>query len=242
VLKLFISDLHLDTSRPAATSAFLNFLEKDAPSAAALYILGDLFEVWIGDDDPDPHHRKVAEGLARLSETGTRCFFIPGNRDFLIGHKFLTASRLTLLNDPTLIYSGDESVLISHGDILCTDDISYQRFRKITRTPFVIKLFRALPFRARAWLAARARQKSIASYGSKTPEILDVNQNAVTKLMQEYNITTLLHGHTHRQAVHEFDLHGCPAKRIVLGDWYETGSILRWDSEGPRLTSLDLHN
>jgi UDP-2,3-diacylglucosamine hydrolase len=235
---LFISDLHLDASRPRATRAFLKFLEDDAPSAQALYILGDLFEVWVGDDDPDPHHREIAAALASLSRKGTRCYFIHGNRDFLIGQRFLAASKLRLLNDPTLIYVGGESVLISHGDILCTDDLSYQRYRRIVRSPLMLTLVNRLPLWAKRRLASKARQKSTASYAFKPPEILDVNQAAVVTALAEYKVSTLLHGHTHRPAIHEMTLQGLPARRIVLGDWYEAGSVLSWDVNGPQLNTL----
>jgi len=235
---LFISDLHLDASRPRATQAFLKFLEDDAPSAQALYVLGDLFEVWVGDDDPDPHHREIAAALASLSSKGTRCYFIHGNRDFLIGQRFLAASKLRLLNDPTLIYVGGESVLISHGDILCTDDLSYQRYRRIVRSPLMLTLVNSLPLWARRRLASKARQKSTASYAFKRPEILDVNQAAVVTALAEYNVSTLLHGHTHRPAIHEMTLDGLPARRIALGDWYEAGSVLSWDVNGPQLNTL----
>ncbi len=130
---LFVSDLHLDGSRPAATDAFLNFLDHEAAAADALYILGDLFEFWIGDDDPDAEYQRVIAAIAKLTATGVRCHIMHGNRDFMLGRKFFKASGTIFLHDPTLIYVGDKSVLLSHGDVLCTDDVGYQRFRKIVR-------------------------------------------------------------------------------------------------------------
>jgi UDP-2,3-diacylglucosamine hydrolase len=238
VLTLFVSDLHLDASRPAATSAFLRFLKDDASKADALYILGDLFEYWVGDDDPNEHYQEVVTALAKLNQAGVRGYFMHGNRDFLVGDDFARAAGVTLLFDPTLIYAGQSSVLISHGDQFCTDDIAYQRYRRLVRKPWLQRAFGSLPLSVRHRLAGVIRGKSQQSYGSKPPEILDVNQPAIEQAMRDHNVTILLHGHTHRPAIHEFKLAGNAAKRIVLGDWYQSGSVLRWDEDGPSLTEL----
>ena len=235
---LFISDLHLHPERPAADAAFIRFLETEARDAAALYILGDLFEVWIGDDDIDDHARKIIAALRNLSDNGTPCYFMAGNRDFMIGEAFAEQAGIELLYDPTLIYVAGESVLISHGDFLCTDDASYQRYRRFVRNPRNQRIAMAFPAFCRAWLGRRIRSKSIANAERKQPEIQDVNAQAVLSALRSYGVVTLLHGHTHRPAIHDFDLDGRAAQRIVLGDWYEQGSVLRWDASGPSLATL----
>jgi len=238
VTTLFISDLHLDSSRPAATDGFLRFLKREAAGCTSLYILGDLFEYWIGDNELNPHDRQVIAALSEFTKSGTRCFVMHGNRDFLLGEQFCRESGATLLPDPTLIYVGGESVLISHGDYLCTDDVSYQRFRKIVRDPRFKTLYSKLPLKFKQSLAKKARKKSSSSYELKPPEILDVNQRAVEQALTQFNVTTMLHGHTHRPAIHEFRLANRACKRIVLGDWYKEGSVLRWAENGPQLASL----
>jgi UDP-2,3-diacylglucosamine hydrolase len=235
VVTLFISDLHLDQSRPAATQAFLNFLATEAAAADALYILGDLFEYWIGDDDPDTHNRTIADALATLTSSGVRCYIMHGNRDFMLGGDFIRNSGTVLLHDPTLIYVGNESVLLSHGDVLCTDDLGYQRYRRIVHNPIAQRIYNSVPFSWRKRLVLKIRGASMAKYGMKAPQILDVNQRAVADFMRSYDVLTLLHGHTHRPSIHQFDLDGQIARRIVLGDWYNGSSILRWDTKGPQL-------
>ena len=237
--KLFISDLHLDASRPDATATFIRFLQQDASGSDALYILGDLFEFWIDDSDPNPHHRTIIESLAELTSGGTPCYIMHGNRDFMLGPQFARETGTTLLFDPTLIYVGGQSVLLSHGDHLCTDDEGYQRYRRIVRNPTVQRAYNKLPWALKLWIARKIRGSSSSNYGRKRPEILDVNPQAVRSELRRYQVSTLLHGHTHRPAIHEIDLDGKPATRIVLGDWYDQGSVLRWDNAGPRLTALD---
>jgi UDP-2,3-diacylglucosamine hydrolase len=235
VATLFISDLHLDGSRPAATESFLDFLVKDAPSADAVYILGDLFEYWIGDDDPDPHFGAIRSALTRLTAGGTRCHIMHGNRDFMLGSAFFSSTGTVFLPDPTLIYVGGQSVLLSHGDMLCTDDVGYQRFRRIVRNPLTQKIYNNMPFGWRERVAMKIRGASVAKYGKQKPDILDVNQQAVENFMRQYGMRTLLHGHTHRPAIHTFEMDGKTATRVVLGDWYDGRSILRWDDNGPQL-------
>ena len=236
---LFISDLHLDGSRPSAQNAFLRFLAEEAINADALYILGDLFEFWIGDDDPDPHYRKVTNALAKLTSSGVRCHIMHGNRDFMLGPDFFRESGTIFLHDPSLIFVGGESVLLSHGDVLCTDDKSYQRYRRLVRHPLAQQMYNALPFRWRQRITMKIRGNSMAQYGSRPVEILDVNQQAVEDFLRGYRVNKLLHGHTHRPAFHSFDLDGKKAVRMVLGDWYESASVLRWDRNGPQLQCTD---
>ena len=235
---LFISDLHLDGSRPEATECFLRFLEGPAQEAERLYILGDLFEAWIGDDDPNPHFALIREALKRFTQDGPPTFFMPGNRDFLMGDKFLDETGLVRLPDPTLIEVAGTSVLLSHGDALCTDDTAYQRYRRFTRHRWVLKLYHALPFAIRSWIVTSARSKSQSSTQSKAPEVMDVNQQAVEQMMRTYNMLTLLHGHTHRQGEHDFQIESFAAKRIVLGDWYERGAVLSWGTQGRQFKAL----
>ena len=236
---LFISDLHLYHQRPAVTEAFRQFLRQEAVQADSLYILGDLFEAWIGDDDPDPHNRSIVTSLKALTDSGTRCFFIPGNRDFLVGDRFAAESGVSILNDGTQIDLYNQPVLLLHGDTLCTDDKGYQRFRRFVHHPATRAAFLALPVAARRALAKRMRDQSMSTSSQKPEEIMDVNQATVEKTMRDESVKILVHGHTHRPAAHRFKLAGSDVQRIVLGDWYSQGSILRWDSAGPELTTLD---
>jgi len=236
---LFISDLHLYHQRPAVTEAFRQFLRQDAVQADSLYILGDLFEAWIGDDDPDPHNRSIVTSLKALTDSGTRCFFIPGNRDFLVGDRFAAESGVSILNDGTQIDLYNQPVLLLHGDTLCTDDKGYQRFRRFVHHPATRAAFLALPVAPRRALAKRMRDQSMSTSSQKPEEIMDVNQAAVEQTMRDESVKILVHGHTHRPAAHRFKLAGSDVQRIVLGDWYSQGSILRWDSAGPELTTLD---
>jgi len=232
VRTLFVADLHLDAARPAATAAFVDFLKGPARDAERLYILGDLFEAWIGDDDLAEHPAKVQRALRDYTAAGHPCFVMRGNRDFLIGPEFAACTGVTLLPDPTLIEVCGSSLLITHGDALCTDDTAYQRFRRVARNPRVLRWFRRLPFAWRHRVVAGARSTSQKAVRSKPARIMDVNQSAVEQLLRDYNMTTLLHGHTHRPAEHHFELDGHHALRIVLGDWYEHGPVLRWDESG----------
>lgn len=236
---LFISDLHLDASRPAATACFLRFLQNEALAAQRLYILGDLFEAWIGDDDTDPHHQQVCAALAAYTGRGKLCYFMPGNRDFLLGQTFLNASGMLLLHDPSLISIAGTSLVITHGDLLCIDDHSYQRFRRIVRNPRVQRIYASLPFSLRCWIVGLARRRSQSAAGSKRPEIMDVNTRAVNRLLRHSGVSRILHGHTHRPGIHRFDLDGKPTLRIVLGDWYTQGSIVVWQDGVPELQQLD---
>ena len=235
---LFVSDLHLEGGRPDIARQFLAFLETDARRADALYILGDLFESWIGDDDPDPHYAKVKKAIRVLADTGIPVRFMHGNRDFLIGDGFAADTGVELLPDPCRVDLYGHAVLLSHGDALCTDDVKYQEVRSITRNADWQAMMLAKPLAERQAIAAQARADSRAHGGSIDPAISDVNQQEVLNLLRAHGLTTLLHGHTHRPDVHHFLLDGRPAMRIVLGDWYEQGSVVRWDQSGPKLVSL----
>jgi len=241
VTTLFISDLHLDAERPDITAQFLAFLEREARGARALYILGDLFEAWIGDDDPDPDKRRVIASLHSLTAAGVPCYLIHGNRDFLIGARFCRETGVRLLADGTIIELYGTRVLLMHGDTLCIDDHAYQRLRRTVRNPLVQFVLRRLTLRQRRRLAERMRAGSkahIASMDEAAPAIMDVNQEEVRRTLQRYGVDCLVHGHTHRPAVHRLQLDGRAATRIVLGDWYEQGSVLRWDERGYELATL----
>lgn len=242
---LFISDLHLDGERPDITTQFLDFIEREARHAHALYILGDLFEAWIGDDDPDPDKRRVVRALRGLTHAGVACYLMHGNRDFLIGSRFCGETGVRLLPDGTVVDLYGRRVLLMHGDTLCIDDPAYQRLRRIVRNPLVQFLLRRLSLRQRQKLAGRMRAGSkahIESMDQAAPQIMDVNALAVLQTLRRFNVDCLVHGHTHRPAVHELQLDGRTATRIVLGDWYEQGSVLRWDERGYELATLQLHH
>jgi UDP-2,3-diacylglucosamine hydrolase len=227
---LFISDLHLDPVRPRITELFLQFLSGEARRADSLYILGDFFEAWIGDDDPDPHHARVMAGLHELTAVGVPVYFMHGNRDFLIGGGFARLTGCRILPDPALIELQGMPTLLMHGDTLCTDDVEYQRFRSMVRDPVWQRTFLAKPLAERRAFAAHARSESKSQTRQKTESIMDVNQQAVEKIMLQHGVTRLIHGHTHRPAVHHFTAMGKPLTRIVLGDWYEQKSLLRADA------------
>jgi len=235
---LFISDLHLDPARPDITAQFLEFLAGEATTAEALYILGDLFEVWIGDDDPQPEKRQVVAGLKRLTERGVPCFVMHGNRDFLLGRKFAADTGCQVLDDPTIVHLYGARVLTTHGDALCTDDAAYQRLRSTVRDPGWQTMFLALSVEQRLALATEARAGSREHVARMSAEIMDVNEGAVVAAMHAADVQLLLHGHTHRPKVHELTIDGHAAQRIVLGDWHEQGSVLRWNERGFELASL----
>jgi len=235
---LFISDLHIDAAQPAIADRFLEFLAADAARADALYVLGDLFESWIGDDAPDPAQRAVIDGLRKLTGGGVPCFVMHGNRDFLIGEHFATATGVQILPDPVLITLYGERILAMHGDALCTDDRAYQRLRATVRDPDWQRRFLRLPAAARRALAGAARAGSRAHNATLYPAIADVNATSVAAVLRGAAVATLVHGHTHRPAVHSLEVDGRARTRIVLGDWYEAGSALRWDREGHELLSL----
>lgn len=224
---LFIADLHLQTEEPAITAGFLRFLHGTAREADALYILGDLFEAWIGDDDPSPLHQQVAGALKALTESGVPCYFIHGNRDFLLGNRFAKACGMTLLPQEQVLELYGRNVLIMHGDTLCTDDVGYQAFRAKVHQPWLQKLFLALPLFVRRRIAAKMRAGSRAANSSKSLEIMDVNPQAVVETMEKHRVQYVIHGHTHRPAIHKLTANNAPAWRAVLGAWHSEGSMVR---------------
>ena len=238
VTTLFISDLHLDASRPHVTAKFVQFIHEKARKADALYILGDLFEAWIGDDVADQVGDTVATALAELHKPGVPVYFIHGNRDFLLGDAWARRARVTLLSDPSRIDIDGQSTLLMHGDLLCIDDIDYQSFRRQVHAPRWQHEFLSRSGAERVAFAAQARDESRRQTATKDEAIMDVNADAVLDTMRAHNVTRLIHGHTHRPAIHDVDLDGVAAQRIVLGDWYDQGSVLRLDAGGLELAAL----
>ncbi|ABE48765.1 MULTISPECIES: UDP-2,3-diacylglucosamine diphosphatase [Methylobacillus] len=229
---LLISDLHLCDSRPAITAQFLDFLHRQATQARALYILGDFFEYWAGDDDL-AHYQPIIQALRALSDHGTQLYFMHGNRDFLIGEAFAYAAGLKLLPDPSLLILHGKRALLSHGDALCTDDAAYQAFRRQVRHPTWQQEFLQQPLDMRKAQIAALRQRSEQEKSGKQESIMDVNPEAVAALLREYDYPELLiHGHTHRPALHPLEVDGHRIDRWVLGDWYEQGSYLLIDQQG----------
>nr|WP_244848728.1 UDP-2,3-diacylglucosamine diphosphatase [Citrobacter sp. FP75] len=224
---MFIADLHLCTEEPAITAGFLRFLAGEARTADALYILGDLFEAWIGDDDPNPLHHEIATAIKALADSGVPCFFIHGNRDFLLGKRFARKSGMTLLPQEKVLDLYGRKVLIMHGDTLCTDDAGYQAFRAKVHQPWLQTLFLALPLFVRQRIAAKMRAGSLAANSNKSLEIMDVNPQAVVAEMEKHQTQWLVHGHTHRPAVHELTANHQPAFRVVLGAWHTEGSMVK---------------
>jgi UDP-2,3-diacylglucosamine hydrolase len=235
---LFISDLHIDASRPAIAEQFLKFLETEAKDADALYILGDLFESWVGDDAADPVQAAAIAGLHALTSHGVPCFVMHGNRDFLLAAQFCRMSGAELLPDPVIVTLYGEPVLVMHGDALCSDDHAYQRLRATVREADWQRQFLALSIASRRALAGAARVGSQAHTAAMEYAITDVNSDSVATALRRSGTATLLHGHTHRPAIHALTVDGRPCTRIVLGDWYDQGSLLRWDQNGPELVSL----
>lgn len=239
---LFISDLHLDASRPEITTLFLEFLRGDARSADALYILGDLFEAWVGDDDPCEVGATVGTGLRQLSDAGVPLYFMRGNRDFLVGHAFAERAGMRILPDPAVIVLYEKAVLLMHGDLLCTADTAYQEFRAQTRKPAWQQQFLSQPVDARLAFAAQARaaskshQQNLRGDGgnARFESITDVSPATVAETFALFGIDTMIHGHTHRPKIH----HEGENTRIVLGDWHEQGSVLRVDAGGFALETL----
>lgn len=240
---LFISDLHLDAARPDITRLFGEFIDGEARGADALYILGDLFEAWIGDDDPSDTGRFVAEKLKALSDGGVPVWFIRGNRDFLLGDDYARRAGMAILPDPAVVLLHGQPTLLMHGDTLCTDDAAYQQFRAQTRDPRWQAQFLAQPLAARIAFAQQARAASQAHQSglkdAGTMEaITDVSPATVAETFRRYGIDRIIHGHTHRPAIHDGDIDGRACRRIVLGDWYEQGSVLRVDGDAAQLSAL----
>jgi UDP-2,3-diacylglucosamine hydrolase len=230
---LFISDLHLAPERPQITGQFLRFTRSTAAGADALYILGDLFEYWVGDDDlEDPLNSTVSGALSALADSGTKVFLMRGNRDVLMGSDFAARCHGTLLEDPVLINLYGSPTLLSHGDALCTDDVDYQRFRLYARDPGNQQKFLAQSLEARREQMRGMRAQSEASKQQKTEAIMDIAPAAVEALLRQHGYPRLIHGHTHRPAQHLHQVDGHACERWVLNDWYDSGGYLRCDAAG----------
>lgn len=229
---LFISDLHLEPGRPDITQCFLDFLNNTAPQADALYILGDFFEVWIGDDETSVFHRLVIAALKQATNNGLKIYLMHGNRDFLMGDDFLYASGCHFLPDPTVLELYANPVVLTHGDALCAADIQHQKFRKYTQNRRYKRAFLCLPLFMRRAVARLIRRASQKHSGKAPAPIMDVAQWAVEQQMRQQHVRQLIHGHTHRPAIHNFILDGEPARRAVLSDWHSQGGVLQYAENG----------
>ena len=229
---LCISDLHLNADQPNIADAFSTFLQNTAINADALFILGDFFNVWIGDDDPSAFAAQVKAELKVLADTGVAVFIMHGNRDFLLGEDFCTQCGATLIHEPYTLRVGETEYLLVHGDALCTRDADYMAFRAMVRNADWQTNFLSKPLEERHAYASRAREQSKAMSSNKAEDIMDVTHEEVTQLLQEMDQSILVHGHTHRPAEHDLDIHGKPGKRIVLGDWHTLGWMLDITPQG----------
>lgn len=232
---LFISDLHLHESRPQVTRAFFHFLYTHAIHAEALYILGDFFDAWIGDDDDSELLQDVASGLHKLSELGVAIYFLHGNRDFLLGKSYASKAGMSLIDDGTVIDLYGTPTLLMHGDSLCTDDTEYQQFRTMVRSPQWQQQILAQPIAARRALAAQMRAKSQSMNSLKADDIMDVSPAEVLAQMEIAGVTRMIHGHTHRPARHPLIINNKLAERIVLGDWHDSGWCIKANSNAIEL-------
>lgn len=240
---LFISDLHLDAERPQVTELFGRFLHEEGRGADALYILGDLFEAWVGDDDPSETGAFVARELRALGDAGVPVYFIRGNRDFLLGEAYARAAGMTILPDPAVVMLYGQPTLLMHGDTLCTDDVAYQQFRAQVRNPAWQQHFLSQPLAARVAFAQQARAASKAHQAGLQDKgametITDVAPETVAETLSRFGVQRVIHGHTHRPAIHDLEVEGRTHQRIVLGDWYDQGSVLRVDAGGVKLEAL----
>jgi len=237
---LFVSDVHLHADRPHMVDAFTGFLGRCAGRAGALYILGDLFDIWLGDDDDTPPHPAICEALLQLTGSGVEVHVMHGNRDFLLGEGFAAVTGCRLIHDPAVIDLYGTPTLLMHGDTLCTDDAEYQAMRRQVRDPAWQQRMLALSLEQRRELGRQIREESRIRSDSKKPEIMDVTAAAVEAAMLEHGVTQLIHGHTHRPADHRLTIDGRPAVRRVLGDWYEQDSVLACGADGCVRTSAAL--
>ena len=236
---LFIADLHLDPQRPDISRRFVHCLRHQAREAQALYILGDLFEVWVGDDAPLPEYRQCMQALRELTASGVPVSFLPGNRDFLIGRRFAGECGLRLLPDPCVIDIEGRPTALLHGDTLCSDDVGYQCFRHWIRKPWLQNMLLALPAALRWRLARGLRRQSQQGLRDKPAAIMDVNMQTVEQVFAQLGVTRMIHGHTHRPGIHHHRFNGREHERIVLGDWFKQASVLRIDQHGPQLETFD---
>jgi len=235
----FISDLHLNEDRPDITKAFLNFLQNTACKAEKLYILGDLFEAWIGDDDQNEFISEVQNALIKISKT-TKVFFMRGNRDFLVGPEFASSAGMKILNDPVVEEMYGNPVLLMHGDLLCIKDIDYQKFRKVSRDIKWQTEFLSKSLGERRKIAQDLRSASKEATEEKKEEIMDVSESEVIKMIRESSVNLLIHGHTHRPNSHDIDVENHTVKRMVLGDWDEYGWYIWMDSNSCELNKFSI--
>jgi len=238
-MQYFISDLHLAPERPEITQAFFRFLETTASDASELYILGDFFDAWLGDDDDTPLVAEIITQLAAFAQH-TPTFFMHGNRDFLVGEQFAKQAGVTLLPEPTIIDINNTPTLLIHGDSLCTQDEEYMAFRQMVRNTQWQQMVLAKPLEERKALAKQIRATSQSMNSLKADDIMDVTPSEVIKLMEDHNVTQLIHGHTHRPARHPLSLNKQAGERIVLGDWHTQGWYLQANSESIELISFDI--
>lgn len=238
---LFVSDLHLSHQRPEKIDLFRKLLEGPAKNANAFYILGDLFDdFWIGCDDMRAPNPEIIEILHNYSShDNTQLYLMRGNRDFHINKNFSVATGCKIIKDPTEIYLNNEKVLLMHGDTLCKDDIRYQNWRKFITNTLIKWIYSIMPLVLRQYIANGVRGYTAQAVKKKSPEIIDVSQDSVISEMNEHGVTTLIHGHTHRQAIHELETNGILAKRIVLGDWYEQDSVLIYNDNDFRFERVE---
>ncbi|MDP3420719.1 MAG: UDP-2,3-diacylglucosamine diphosphatase [Thiobacillus sp.] len=236
----FVADLHLTDERPVATGRFFRFLLEDVAGADALYILGDLFEAWIGDDHDEQVAHETARTLKLLTDAGTPVYFMHGNRDFMLAQRYAAQSGMTLLADPARIDLYGVPTLLMHGDTLCTDDTAYQAFRRRARHPLTLSMLRRLPYALRRRLARQARAGSESAKAAKPSEIMDVNADEVVRVLREHRVGRLIHGHTHRPAQHLLDVDGQACERWVLPDWYARWGYVVCDAGGCTLRTEDL--
>lgn len=236
---LFISDLHLCAERPQKLELFKQLLRGSARKAESLYILGDLFEAWAGDDDRTPPHDEIIRELTDYTQSGHKLFLMRGNRDYLMGRQFAQITGGQLLDDEFEIALNGEKVLLMHGDTLCTEDVKYQIFRRIINNVFSRNVFMYFPYALRTKIWHKIRHATKKSSQKKPETLVDVYQPTVEKKMKQHGVLSLIHGHTHRQGIHQFKINGQDAKRIVLGDWYQDDSILVSNEAGLRLLGVE---
>ncbi|WP_413284154.1 UDP-2,3-diacylglucosamine diphosphatase [Vibrio sp. MA40-2] len=230
---LFISDLHLTPSRPDITKSFNKFMKTQAVNADALYVLGDLFEFWVGDDDKSTFNQSIKSEFKALTQAGVPCYFIKGNRDFLVGKRFEQETGMQILDDATLIDLYGQKAVILHGDTLCTDDVKYQAFREKVHQPWLQSVYNCLPLFVKKKIVAKVQSDIGQDKKAKSLDIMDVNQQEVETVLEQYQCDLMIHGHTHRPNIHHFNINDhTPCTRIVLGDWYSQSSILKYDQNG----------
>lgn len=231
---LFIADLHLDERHKLSTKCFINFIDQQAQKADALYILGDFFELWIGDDHETPFNKEIKNSLISLSEKNIPIFFVPGNRDFLVGKKFAQETGCKILPQNTVIPLYGDKVVLLHGDGLCTHDLKHMKFRRLTQNPFIRSLFLALPLSIRKKIGLKMRATSRKHHSSVSNELLQVNEMEVSKLLEENQVNYMIHGHIHEPKIFHYTIKNQPAERIVLGSWEQQGCALKWFEDGKK--------